>query len=542
MRQALDTARAAFVKHWIQSLNDAGQRRASRSPAAGDKAPPENPLVDAWGLIVRARETGQLPPDAWPAIVQYTELRNDFVNVSAVDHRPPPKKKNKDDPDPVVATPPPPFDGSAWPVLCPSVEGSIMKEYGAKFPGLFRDKLWGRWKPQHAGDLSLVVSRAVCNQITEMLGAARSLKLGGGIPANAAAVDSGDEQLDLVLPVDRDAFESDAEAEESRELLLDAARLSGLVNHFTLASSPGHVKRGDFMFFLQWRPIGTPDEWGWASPFLNIPHFLLAVRSPDEPRPKTKEELDAEEADYKKRLAEWKKRETEWKKKAQAAASARTKAERIAREAARREKPPRKLTPAKAPPGGFPGEEPFLEPKPQRTQPPPGSILRVQRQSRSPPVFTANGHPIPVIESWNDPRIKRGAGPRPGKPVVFECPSSLPGHLTTPASQIALLRTTLADSHPLAYVFVRRHPRTDVYTEVLGWQHVATIIEPPGERGRLITFETNAPTGVNARGWGDWSHLFGHMVTQDEALPHLEGYLDPGLLLDRNALPDEEDK
>lgn len=549
-RKTLDETQATFVKHWIRRLNDEKLRRDSRSAASGDEAPPDNPLTDAWGLVLLARETERFPAEAWPAIVQYTELRNDFVNVHAVDHRPPPKKEKPSDPDPVIQPPPPPFDGSPWPVSCPSLEGSIIREYGAKFPGLFRDRLWGRWKAQHAGDLSLVVSRAVCNQIAEMLAAARNIDLGGGIPANSQAVDSGESQIDVVAPVEREAFETDAEAEETRELLLQAARISGAVNHFTLATSSVHTKRGDFMFFLEWRPLGTKDQWGWATPFLNIPYFELAVRSQDEPCPRTQKEIEADEEAYRASVSEWQKRGAAWKKKVAEATAARKKAESIARNAAARERPPRKIPPAKPPASGhFPGEEPFPEPKPTRPAPPPGSVLRVERHSKKgdKPVFTANGHPLPVIESWDDPRVKRGAGARPRTPVAFECPASLPSHLATPWSQLALLRTELPKDHSLGYVFVRRHPRTDVYTEVLGWQHIATILEPPREHGRILTFETYAPTGVAARTLrrddpDRWSYLLGHMVTQDESVRHLEAYLSPALLLDERALPKSEDK
>ena len=491
-RSVLNVAVIAFQERWLDDLNDLDARQRSLSPSERGKVTPAPPLADAFGLLVRARDTGKLPPEAWPAVVQYTELRNDFVNVRAVAFRRPPKDdKGKPlplDPDPA------PFNGSRWPVLAPPLNGSPWYRYPEHAALLGDEKLSHAWKTQQAGDLSLAPSRAVCNQITEMLGAARGMKLAGGITADSQTVNS---VVDLTKK--KRAKKTDTAVIPGLDTAIDALRTLRLVNTLFIATAPGEVQRGDVMFFLTWRPLGTSDPSAWVSPFLDIPYYRFSAYHSAAPVPLSDEEKAAEKAAKEAADAAWKKAH-----------------------------PKEKL------------------PKPPKPPPAPvGPTLQAFRVSKGPPpAFTIGGQPIPVIANPSDPRILRGGIPRPHPQKLAFGNNLSPGAPSDPpASQIALLLTTERDSM-LRYVFVRRHPRSKVYHEVLGWSHMATVIEGPAVRGRIVTFETNGPTGVNLRSFSaaDWTVLYGRMARTDEDLPFLQHYVDPNKLLDLGALPETEDR
>ena len=253
------------------------------------------------------------------------------------------------------------------------------------------------------------------------------------------------------------------------------------------------------MFFLTWRPLGTSDPSAWVSPFLDIPYYRFSAYHSAAPVPLSDEEKAAEKAAKEAADAAWKKAH-----------------------------PKEKL------------------PKPPKPPPAPvGPTLQAFRVSKGPPpAFTIGGQPLPVIANPSDPRILRGGIPRPHPQKLAFGNNLSPGAPSDPpASQIALLLTTERDSM-LRYVFVRRHPRSKVYHEVLGWSHMATVIEGPAVRGRIVTFETNGPTGVNVRSFSaaDWTVLYGRMARTDEDLPFLQHYVDPNKLLDLGALPETEDR
>lgn len=273
----LDAARGC-AEHWTREMNNEEQRRrALAPPGPKEQSPPPLPLEEAWGLLVRYRDTGKLPPEAWPAVVQYTELRNDFVNVPAIAFAKP-KPARRGEPAPPPAPPPPPAGNSRWPVAAPSPEGRAQKEYpdGALAP-LFPKALQA-WKKQQAQDLSLVVSRAVCNQITEMVAAARGVVLEGGI--------TGDAHNDMLGEGDED---------RAAASLVDPSALLGSVAGRSLfrPQSPDQLQRGDLIFFLTWRQIGdVADPASWVPLFLDM-SYRVAVYGENDPLPGTPERKPA---------------------------------------------------------------------------------------------------------------------------------------------------------------------------------------------------------------------------------------------------------
>lgn len=79
---------------------------------------------------------------------------------------------------------------------------------------------------------------------------------------------------------------------------------------------------------------------------------------------------------------------------------------------------------------------------------------------------------------------------------------------------------------------VRRHPGAAVFHQQLVWTHLATVIHV-GQQG-LVTFETNAPTGVRFRPYGSlvraWNTAFGRPAGQADR-PELAHFLDRENLL-----------
>lgn len=273
----LDAVRGC-AEHWIREMDSEEQSRLALSPPAGkEQSAPPLPLEEAWGLLIRYRDTGKLPPEAWPAVVQYTELRNDFVNVAAIAF-PKPRPPKKGEPPAVPADPPAPAGGSRWPVLAPSHEGRAQKEYPSPALAPLFPKSMAAWKTQQAQNLSLVVSRAVCNQITEMLAAARGVSLEGGITGDAHGDMTGEGDEDL-----------------PGESLVDPHALLASLPSRTLfrPSSPDQLQRGDLIFFLTWRQIGDQsDPSSWVPLFLDM-SYRVAVYGDNDPLPGTPERKPA---------------------------------------------------------------------------------------------------------------------------------------------------------------------------------------------------------------------------------------------------------
>ncbi len=472
--ETLKSVVRACSDFWGRELNNADLRRAAFSPPAGGaQSSPPPPLEEAWGLLVHRRDTGKLPADAWPAVVQYTELRNDFVNVASVAF-PKPKKAKKGEPPPAPDPIPPPVGNSRWPVLAPSVEGSPHREYPGALQ-LVGQKRMLAWKTQQADDLSLVTSRAVCNQITEMVAAARGVVLKGGIEGDSRAA-----HATVATDDNEDDDDNDTDASFQSRALLNMGRALRIAGGLYIPASPDTIKRGDLMYFLTWRQLGdAPDPSAWVSPHLPIPGFRLAVYNVNDALPVPPP-------------------------------------------------PPPKKGEPKPPPPPAPG---------------PQSVLWVTRSGGSSVGFVdSHGTPVTVLRADEESKLLRGSGARPAT-VALDGADNRDSTRHAGLDQIALAPTSLSAKTKLDYVFVRRHPAAKRYHEVLGWSHIATVIDPPDASGYLVTFETNAPTGVNRRPWRPgWSVVFGRPLGQSEGAPHLAHFLDKRSLLDEARLPKTEDR
>ncbi|AKT43727.1 Ig-like domain-containing protein [Chondromyces crocatus] len=241
---------------WTERMDDPATTLAALSPPLPEVPYPSLPQREAWGLLVRWRDTGKLPAEAWPGVVQYTELRNDFVNVAEVTPTKSPKPPAApQDQETGGETPPPSPAASSgrWPVRAPSLEGKVVDE-NPTLAWLFREKAQQKWKSKQKQDLGIVTSRAVCNQITEMVAAARNVQLDGGLTANAG-YDYDDREAD-----------DDEEARASQD---SAASLASRFRLFR-PKSQRDLQPGDVMLFLTWRQIGSKDD----------PWSLVSLRTP----------------------------------------------------------------------------------------------------------------------------------------------------------------------------------------------------------------------------------------------------------------------
>ena len=264
-KRTIRTVLRALAGYWASAMDAAEPSRdALAPPKPGVASSPIQPIREAWGLLVWYRDTAKLVPEspdkqqqAWKAVAQYTELRNDFVNIPYVDYPPPPPPPQKGKPAP----PPPPEPavpgGMRWPVFVPSTKGSARGENNS-----IKDRLFASgadihcWKDKQLQDLSVVATRAKCNQIAEMLAAARGMSLMGGIRGDAAYQFEDAEGVRATVAGHAEGSRLEAmmmERPSIRHLVKDAGKL------FRPATRDD-IRRGDLMFFLKWRHLGKADE------------------------------------------------------------------------------------------------------------------------------------------------------------------------------------------------------------------------------------------------------------------------------------------
>jgi hypothetical protein len=217
------------------------RRGAPAAPAPAPVGPPPPRLEMLEGLaalIARraealsgtARRPGGNDPFAdllWRRIVKVTPLRDQFAET------------------PAWYTPPSIPGSDRWNSAV--LTGSVTRE----------------WKFAHERDLRIVTPSAVCNEITEMAGHARFLRLSGGIEADSRA--------------------------DALEVVADQGPALGGHRLFRLravpsASTPPDERplAGDLMFVMGWRRIGATDEpWSVVRATLPVQYRAWELRRDD---------------------------------------------------------------------------------------------------------------------------------------------------------------------------------------------------------------------------------------------------------------------
>ncbi|MFT3764751.1 MAG: hypothetical protein QM820_04430 [Minicystis sp.] len=533
----LRTVMRALAEFWTDRMDAEAESRAALSPPApGATSSPPLPLKEAWGLLIRYRDTGKLPADAWPMVVHYTELRNDFVNVAEMagaasrgaggqtpaatpSGRQPGEGQQSGGQQATPAgqqgTPQSggqqgtgtpagqqgtqsggqqgtgtpagqqgtqsggqqgtgtpagqqgaqggaSSSGPPWRVPAPSLTGNARGDTRTQ-DWLFAGDDQQRWKTKQKQDLSLVASRAVCNQIAEMVAAARNVVLGGGITGDAA------------YQYDRSTNAEERAAQASSLLRLVPTRLLRPVER-------SEIRRGDLMFFMTWRQLGSVDE-PWSIVSLRTPmDFLVAIYNPTDP------------------------------------------------------------IPAPPPPPGTP-------PPPRGPRPPPPPTVMIHPE---PIVIMPRGHVFsnPSLRVVDESELVRGTTTRATR-VDLTAHLYTHGEQNLGDQQLAVARTHFGqrESDPsgaLGWMLVRRHPSVQRYHEVLVWAHMATVIDVPPRGDGLIAFETAEPTGVTHQSWQrdhvpHWHVVYARPEGRASEPSYLDHYLDRANVLDPGHLPERED-